>query len=72
MAMTKKHYEMVASTIRQQRAIALNWNGEGAAQDCRLVHASTEAIARVMAVKFADDNPMFDRERFLKACGVES
>lgn len=35
-------------------------------------HAATSACAHALADTLAQDNPRFDRERFLKAAGVQS
>lgn len=55
--MTRKHFIAIAAII-----------------DARRDELTTEGIlllplARDMADMFAADNPRFDRERFLKACG---
>jgi len=54
--MTRKDYVMIAETI------AIGW------------HASAESkrdIAVNLANVFEYDNPRFDRDRFLTACGVK-
>jgi hypothetical protein len=53
--MTKKHYEAIASII------------EYYAHDTTVYNA----LANRLADYFAQDNPKFDRQRFLKACGIE-
>lgn len=55
--MTRKHYAMIAGRIRR------SWL---TAEDREPV----EALARDMAGDFANENPRFDRERFLKTCGI--
>jgi len=30
-----------------------------------------EDIARAIALYFASDNPLFDKQKFFKACGIE-
>ena len=58
--MTKKHYELIATAINGAfNANPSNKAAEGIAQ-----------IAKDLAEVFLFDNPRFDRERFLKACGV--
>lgn len=36
-----------------------------------LTHSEKEPIAQQFADMFEDDNPHFDRDRFMAACGVE-
>jgi hypothetical protein len=55
MSMSKKDYEAVARILSDSRAIS---------------DAALPYLAEKFADWFADDNPRFDRERFLKACGL--
>jgi hypothetical protein len=61
--MTRKDYVLIAAALRESHiydeheATALNQ------------HAFT---ARCLSAALAKDNPRFDRERFLTACGVQS
>ena len=69
--MTRKNYETIAATFREQ----LDHDAEGAAigalSDAQYRERSRAAfqIAGTLAFRLADDNPRFDRERFLSACG---
>jgi hypothetical protein len=54
---SKKDYEMVAQVIAYQR-IGITEDG-------------AEMLAERFARVFADDNPRFDKVRFLKECGVD-
>ena len=67
MSLSRKHYEAVAGIIFDAVAVEDHddkvWNGR---QDA--IHE----IASTVAGYFASDNPAFDRQRFLKACGVEA
>ena len=58
--MTRKDYVKFAAMLKQQRII----RGADKLQLSRVIHAT--------AYIFADDNPNFDRARFLTACGVNS
>lgn len=58
--MTKKDYVAVAAAIRAE--------GEQVGACSMTIACIAARIARV----FANDNPNFDRERFLTACGVQS
>ena len=57
--MTKKHFEAIAKAIKEeQTAVAVR-------EDVR------RAIANKLADVFKQDNPRFDRDRFMKAAGFE-
>ena len=59
--MTKKDYELIARNIAQvQREFRGVEDGINAIRD----------VAVFIASDLERDNPRFDRERFLKACGV--
>ena len=59
--MTKKHFETIAAIIRRLSTIAVpDESGQG----------MLSAVAVDLADYFATVNPNFDRERFLKACGL--
>lgn len=61
--MTKKHYEAIADVLRNCVEAEKNM--------CNGVCTDKLAyIAEHLAEYFASDNPRFNRERFLKACGV--
>lgn len=63
MAMTKKHYEILAEAI-----------GSAKPQGMRLPPGSMKVWERVVtkvADALAKDNPRFDAQRFRNACGVE-
>jgi hypothetical protein len=55
--MTRKDYILIAQTIK-------------GLDEC-LDEMSLEATASALAGALAGDNPNFDRERFLTACGVK-
>lgn len=59
--MTRKDYNALADAIRRQI---------GCYTDTPLALAATAATAHVIADVCAADNPRFDRDRFLIACGV--
>lgn len=62
--MTRKHYEMIAKAIYDETTPHLGSYG-----GCDSVQALAD-LARSLSAAFATDNPRFDRERFLKACGL--
>lgn len=59
--MTRKDYVLIAAAIAAAEIHAMD--GAEYARKC---------IAHNIALALATDNPRFDRERFLKACGVQS
>lgn len=63
--MTRRHFEMLAQTLRQVRSnYASHW-------DPNLFRACDDH-AKAIGDALAQDNPRFDRERFLRAAGVQS
>jgi hypothetical protein len=56
--MTRKDYELIASTIKG--AIAVHGG-----------NATAYAIIHNLSISLRSTNPAFDRERFIKACGGE-
>jgi hypothetical protein len=60
--MSRKHYNVIAAALNEDRA---RFDEDGACQ------FGVDSAARAIADVLAADNPRFDRERFLTACGVE-
>lgn len=54
--MTKKDYELIAEAI----------NGTSYSDD------GLDGLAYLLAAKFESDNPRFNRNKFLQACGIET
>ncbi len=63
--------EDVAQILKSQisSALPLNWVGHIAETE---TNATVKRLAHRFADLFAADNPNFDRDRFLSACGLES
>ncbi len=64
--MTRKDYELIATAIKATRDEKPNrddlfWRGH---------HSARVAIAQELADSLDEDNPLFDRNRFLAACGL--
>ena len=62
--MTRKDYVLIAAAIK---AAATEYPDERPDAE-----QQQEDVAFSIAEALASDNPRFDRERFLKACGVQS
>jgi len=56
MSISKKHYQAIASIINFRTTAKKN--------------ICSEHIIKDLADYFSSDNPLFDRDRFLSACGV--
>lgn len=69
--MTKKHYEAIASVIASTYKNAKLYTAPNYKNTARERCESIEVIAVRLADYFASDNPKFDRQRFLAACGIE-
>lgn len=63
--MTKKDYELIATILDGQTIVAPSQM----AAACR---EQRDTYARAFADALKRENPRFDRERFLRACGVAS
>jgi hypothetical protein len=60
--MTRKDYILIADSIKRAHD---NWEGYRETQE------GIEGLARGLATKLAEENPRFNRETFLTACGVK-
>lgn len=67
MAMTKKHYEAIAGAILAERN---EWRDQNLEVQFGAISAINE-VSEKLADYFYADNPNFDPDRFLSACGVE-
>lgn len=61
--LTKKHFKAVAEVIKSQIM-------QYYIQERHACANGVESIAYHLADYFATQNPRFDRERFMKACGL--
>ena len=61
--MTRKDYILIAAALRDARTYAAQHPEQFADVGVTIVHT--------LADRLANDNPRFDRERFLKAAGVQ-
>ena len=66
--MTKKHYVAIANIIR----LNLRSAGNHTRKEHREIEAYADtSTAMQLADYFATDNPKFNRDTFLTACGIE-
>jgi len=63
---TKQHYKAIANIIKA-RINACSTLSEQTQVACRY---SCFVIANNLSSYFQEDNPKFDRDKFLKACGI--
>lgn len=61
--MSKKHYELVAEAIREARADMV---------DYPVRVAGANQVARYIARYLRKNSSKFDRDKFLKACGIDT
>jgi hypothetical protein len=71
MAMTKKHFEAIAALVKDQGVrIDICQEGNDLDQDeAAAAWRCLEGVANGLANMCANDNPNFDKQRFLTACG---
>lgn len=65
--MQKRHFELIAASIsrsRMAKGLIGNAKQRQAAQD------GIRLVAIDLAASFAAANPLFDKARFMKACGL--
>ena len=62
--MTRKEYELIARAMKSRRDDLV----ESRASFDRI--SSCDCTIEALADALASENPLFDRERFLRACGV--
>lgn len=61
--MTRKDYVLIAEVIKTQIEMSIKFEEEESL-------AGAKNIAYDLALRLSNDNPRFDRDRFLVACGV--
>ena len=61
--MTRKDFELIADTIRNLR---------DASYESGVNELQREMIAKQFAAALRSTNPNFNRDRFVRACGVEA
>lgn len=64
MTMTCQHFALIADAIREERIALITCETETPAE-------ALHYLSMRMAAKLSHTNPRFNRDRFLRACGVE-
>lgn len=71
--MTKRHFMAIAKIVDNAKVTACSADTAQRKADYeRGAEGTRKHIATALADMFAGENPRFDRERFLAACGVAS
>ena len=65
--MTKKDFKAIADVIKYHIDSNSDDPQFSIDRNCKL---TLESLAQDLAVVFASDNPRFDQDRFLEACGL--
>lgn len=60
--MTRKDYELIAKALRQEIDAACSCN------DCHIKRRMVKSLATVLQ----EDNPRFNPDKFIKACGLST
>lgn len=60
--LTKKHFKAIAEIIRTSRDVIITYTSNKPIAECD--------VAEHLADYFATQNPRFDRQKFLDACGL--
>lgn len=68
MALTRKHFEQIAFEIKAE-VTSLEQNPLTTPQAASGAKVALRNVATNLCTFFREENPNFDRERFLKACG---
>lgn len=66
--MTKKHFVAIASILKENRTMI----DKMTLKEINLLNATIDCISYDMVEIFERYNPLFDGDKFLKACGVEN
>lgn len=70
MAFTKRHYVTVAASIKDQRDY-IEPTKRKSKDYSKAIADVTLNIANSLSRMFASDNPQFNRDKFMSACGIE-
>lgn len=70
MALSKKHFEFIAADIRSELgALDALTHPTFTGEQCAAARTTLRNLAGTLCVTFRAENPNFDGQRFLKACG---
>lgn len=68
--MTRKDYELVAMSLRITIEAARGMNNGPISDTYGYAAWAAELAAKGLATSFAMDNPRFNKDKFLTACGI--
>lgn len=63
--MTRKDFQLIADVLNDCRESYADANADAGTQ-------AIETVAECFALRLRATNPRFDRDRFLRACGVDA
>lgn len=66
----KAHYNILAKLIRTMKEELTGTDSPGENAMAFLANVTLDAVAKRMAMRFAQDNPRFEVAEFLEACNV--
>lgn len=68
----KNQYELIAGVFKYAKQIEIDMLNDKSPNASPQALAAIQVVEMYMANKLQADNPLFDRNKFLKACGLES
>jgi len=72
LSLSRKHYIKIAELINQEsKSNKETFSAETEEERCYALQGQVSVIAEKLADYFKTDNPNFNSELFLKACGVK-
>ncbi len=68
--MTRKDYMLIAEAVREELEFLRDMHGADVAKNSN-EGIAIQNVACTLAVKLKTQNSQFDRDRFLRACGLD-
>ena len=70
MSMSRKHFEAIANSVHASRRVAGTFISDENTIAQKAYQLALDNVAYELAGKMESFNPIFDRQRFLEACGA--